>query len=64
MMQKDVNGELTLMSVHGHGETSVKLGYIPFAPFINEPQLIWKNFKLPPLLKFLGGPIQREGVKL
>ena len=52
------------MSVHGHGITSVKLGYIPSALFINEPQFTWKNLKLPPLLKFLGGPIQREGVKL
>ena len=46
------------MYVHGHGETSVKLGYIP------EPQFIWKDLKLPPLFKFLVGPIQREGVKL
>ena len=52
------------MSVHGHGVISVKLGYIPSAPFINKPQFIWKNLKLPPLLKFLGGPIQSEGVKL
>ena len=52
------------MPVHGHGVISVKLGYIPSAPFINEPQFKWKNLNFPPLLKFLGGPIQREGVKL
>ena len=51
------------MSVHGHGETSVKLGYIPSTPFITEPQFIWKDLKLPPLFKFLVGPIQREAVK-
>ena len=52
------------MSVHGHGATDVKLGYLPFPPFINEPPFTWKNFKPPPLLKFLGGPLQGRGVKL
>ena len=49
------------MSVHGHGVTDVKLGYIPFPPFINEPPFIWKNLKPSLLLKFLGGPLQKEG---
>ena len=52
------------MSVHGHGVTGVKLGYIPSTPFINlsgKITFFWKNFKLPPLLKFLGGPLQRKG---
>ena len=55
MMYKDGNGESILMSVHGHRVTDVKLVYISSIPFINELPFMWKNFKLPSLLKFLGG---------